>query len=107
MHFLPQHGYDFYVVESTTNTLGQIYNPFDPKNTAYAQQKLNTKTPLRKDTVRLPPQGHVVLRFKLDNPGLWLMHCHVLWHQAVGMGIVVQVGNVTETTMAKAGEHCT
>lgn len=51
--------------------------------------------------------GHIVLRFKLDNPGLWLMHCHVLWHQAVGMGIVVQVGNVTETTMAKAGEHCT
>lgn len=69
-------------------------------------QHVNTNTPLLKDTVYIQPRGYVILRFPLDNAGLWLMHCHVLWHQAVGMGVVLQVGNVTKATQQKAGESC-
>ncbi|GMF48169.1 unnamed protein product [Phytophthora fragariaefolia] len=32
--------------------------------------------------------GYVVLRFKADNPGLWMMHCHIEWHMSVGMGMI-------------------
>ena len=34
---------------------------------------------------------YVVLRIKADNPGLWLLHCHILWHHGVGMAMTLQV----------------
>merc|ERR1712008_103199 len=32
--------------------------------------------------------GFTVFRFKDDNPGAWAFHCHIEWHQAMGMGTV-------------------
>jgi len=32
--------------------------------------------------------GFTVFRFKADNPGAWLFHCHIEWHQVMGMGVV-------------------
>lgn len=29
-----------------------------------------------KDTVSIPSKGFTIFRFKADNPGYWLMHCH-------------------------------
>ncbi|OAQ85964.1 laccase IV [Purpureocillium lilacinum] len=99
------HGYEFYVVASRQPaTRGKTHNPFDDAHEANKQRNLDT--PLKRDTVYIKPQGHVVLRFPLHNPGLWLMHCHVLWHQAVGMGMVLQVGNVTLETARKAKQSC-
>jgi FtsP/CotA-like multicopper oxidase with cupredoxin domain len=46
---------------------------------------------VKKDTVYVPPRGHVVLRFKADNEGIWMFHCHILWHQAAGMVMAFQV----------------
>ena len=80
------------------------YNPFDPA--AARMQTVNTATPLRKDTVYVPPMGYVILRFELDNDGLWLFHCHILWHQAVGMGIVLQVGDISNDVKTRASELC-
>ena len=55
----------------------------------------------------MPGNGHVVLRFPLANEGLWLLHCHVLWHQGVGMGIVLQVGEVPSgQSRERAAELC-
>lgn len=31
------------------------------------------------------PKGNIVLRFRADNPGIWLFHCHVEWHVASGL----------------------
>ncbi|KAK1929717.1 Oxidoreductase OpS5 [Phytophthora citrophthora] len=36
--------------------------------------------------------GYVVLRFKADNPGVWMLHCHVDWHMAIGMGMIFVEG---------------
>jgi iron transport multicopper oxidase len=36
-------------------------------------------SPMRRDTVLVRPDGHIVLRFKADNPGVWLFHCHIEW----------------------------
>ena len=65
--------------------LNRGYNPFDKEQADAVAADVNTKTPLRKDTVYVPSMGFVVLRFALDNDGLWLLHCHVLWHEDQGM----------------------
>jgi FtsP/CotA-like multicopper oxidase with cupredoxin domain len=39
-----------------------------------------------RDTVLLAPRDRVELAFVADNPGRWLIHCHVLEHHAGGMG---------------------
>ncbi|KAH8646886.1 putative multicopperoxidase [Xylariales sp. PMI_506] len=41
--------------------------------------------PMRRDTIVLWPEGNVVLRFKADNPGVWLFHCHIEWHVESGL----------------------
>ncbi|POR31127.1 L-ascorbate oxidase [Tolypocladium paradoxum] len=105
-HPFHMHGYSFYVVATHNAALDEnnAYNPFD--RAAARKQTVNTATPLRKDTVYVPPMGYVILRFALDNEGLWLLHCHVLWHQASGMGIVLQVGDIAADVKQRALELC-
>ncbi|KAH8160132.1 hypothetical protein CIB48_g8116 [Xylaria polymorpha] len=43
------------------------------------------KIPMRRDTFVLYPDGNIVLRFKADNPGIWLFHCHIEWHVTGGL----------------------
>lgn len=40
---------------------------------------------MRRDTILVRPNGHLVLRFRSDNPGVWLFHCHIEWHVASGL----------------------
>lgn len=41
--------------------------------------------PMRRDTVVVWGNGEVVLRFRADNPGIWLFHCHIEWHVDSGL----------------------
>ncbi|KHN99837.1 Multicopper oxidase family protein [Metarhizium album ARSEF 1941] len=103
---LQQHGYEFFVVARAQGAgVYRGYNPFDAQSVADAGP-LNTRNPLRKDTVYIPAMGYVVMRFPLRNDGLWLLHCHVLWHQAVGMGTVIQVGRIAESVKQRSRETC-
>lgn len=43
-----------------------------------------------RDTVLVPPSTDVTVAFDANNPGLWYLHCHVLWHLATGMATLVQ-----------------
>jgi hypothetical protein len=43
--------------------------------------------PIRRDTATLPARGYLVLAFESDNPGAWLMHCHIPFHIAGGLGV--------------------
>ena len=43
------------------------------------------------DTVLLEPKSRAEIAFVADNPGDWMLHCHVLEHQATGMTAVVSV----------------
>jgi FtsP/CotA-like multicopper oxidase with cupredoxin domain len=43
------------------------------------------------DTVLLDPDSRAEIAFVADNPGSWMLHCHVLEHQASGMMGVVRV----------------
>ena len=67
-HPIHLHGHDFYVLgqkESAT---------FD--NSSIAELTFNN--PPRRDVAFLPNRGYMVIAFPTDNPGAWLMHCHIV-----------------------------
>lgn len=45
--------------------------------------------PMR-DTVLVLPNSSVTIQFDADNPGVWPLHCHVLYHLEAGMMTVVR-----------------
>ena len=45
---------------------------------------------VRKDTVIVPFGGYAVIRFVVDNPGWWFLHCHIEIHQLEGMAVVIR-----------------
>ena len=49
---------------------------------------LNFDTPTRRDTAMLIEEGWTAIAFKTDNPGAWLLHCHIGWH--IGGGLSLQ-----------------
>jgi iron transport multicopper oxidase len=49
-------------------------NDFNPDNATFAS------VPMRRDTVMVRPDSNLVLRFRADNPGIWLFHCHIEWY---------------------------
>lgn len=72
------HGYQMFVTG-----MGQ-HPDKKPMTVKLAQQMLLTKAfsyslqsnHIIKDTISIPSKGYTVLRFKADNPGWWLLHCH-------------------------------
>jgi len=69
-HPIHLHGHDFHILGSGPGV--------------YANQTLNMKNPPRRDVASLPSGGYLVLAFLTDNPGAWLMHCHIGWHVSMG-----------------------
>jgi len=82
-HPIHLHGHDFYVLGSATGT-PSTHVTFD---IATDPQNLQYTNPTRRDTVTLPANGWVVIAFPTDNPGAWLMHCHIAWHITEGFGV--------------------
>jgi len=75
-HPIHLHGHDFVV-------LAQSSNAFRYDGT-YTLDLIN---PARRDVVMLPANGFVIIAFKADNPGTWLMHCHIAWHASSGLAL--------------------
>lgn len=50
------------------------------------------KRAIWQDTVLMMPREVVEVAFVADNPGIWMLHCHILEHQLGGMGGVFRVG---------------
>nr|ABM21603.1 laccase 2 [Sclerotinia minor] len=76
-HPMHLHGHDFFIV-------GQEQAVFDPVNTP---STFNLKNPPRRDVAALPAGGYLAIAFKLDNPGSWLLHCHIAWHASEGLAM--------------------
>ncbi|KAK8029851.1 multicopper oxidase [Apiospora rasikravindrae] len=74
-HPIHLHGHDFHVLSAGEGA-------YEEGTTA-----LNLDNPVRRDTAMLPAAGHLVLAFKTDNPGAWLMHCHIGWHTSEGFAL--------------------
>jgi len=76
-HPIHLHGHDFFVLGSGTGV-------FD---TTTSTAGLNFANPPRRDTSTLPGGGWLALAFVSNNPGAWLMHCHIAWHISEGLGV--------------------
>lgn len=87
------HGHSFHVLSSFRADKAKLgtYNPFETSD-ADSLDHWQREKPLRKDTVSVPRRGHVVLSFVADNPGMWMLHCHMLVHLGTGMATGFQVG---------------
>ncbi|MFD1774783.1 multicopper oxidase family protein [Paenibacillus rhizophilus] len=46
---------------------------------------IKVESAIMKDTVMVKPGDKIVIAFKADNPGNWMIHCHELHHAAGGM----------------------
>ncbi|TID17143.1 laccase-like multicopper oxidase [Venturia nashicola] len=48
---------------------------------------LNLDNPPRRDTHTVDAGGYLIVAFPADNPGAWLMHCHIPFHISGGLGV--------------------
>ncbi|KAJ0465887.1 putative laccase [Helianthus annuus] len=82
-HPIHLHGYDFYI-------LAEGFGNFNP---ATDTSKFNLVDPPLRNTASLPVNGWAVIRFVADNPGAWIMHCHLDVHIGWGLATVFLVDN--------------
>ncbi len=57
----------------------------EPWNETTSPRLFRYDNPPRRDTAMLPRAGFLALAFKPDNPGSWLLHCHIAWHASSGL----------------------
>ena len=104
--FLTQHDHRFYVLHAHKSSIGRgSYNPYkhryssglEPITTNETDTDTTATSPydfsraVLRDTVQIPTRGYAVLRFRAENPGMWLFHCHVLWYLVNEMVMMVDV----------------
>ncbi|XP_034676688.1 laccase-15-like [Vitis riparia] len=82
-HPMHLHGHSFYVVGWG---LGNFDENWDPLH-------YNLVDPPHQNTISVPKNGWVAIRFQASNPGVWFMHCHVERHLTWGMETVFIVKN--------------
>jgi len=58
-----------------------------------------------KHTVDVPPMSSRTIEFAADEPGDWLMHCHVLYHAEVGMGRIIHYEDAPPNPNLMAGHR--
>lgn len=76
--------------------IGQANGTFD-----LATSELNLVNPPRRDVASLPANGYLAMAFRKDNPGSWIIHCHIAWHASEGLGLEF-VESQSQITMAPA-----
>ncbi|KAG6503282.1 laccase-3-like [Zingiber officinale] len=82
-HPMHIHGYHFHV-------LATGFGNFDPQRDA---SLFNLVDPPVRNTVGVPVNGWAVIRFVADNPGVWLVHCHLDVHITWGLAMAFLVEN--------------
>lgn len=106
-HPMHLHGHKFHVVDTG------LFEDINVRSELKKKTDFSKDRPAFKDTVVLPFPGYVRLRFRADNPGFWLLHCHFDWHISIGkagkrclklqinvnftgMALIIQVGDIDE-----------
>lgn len=87
LHPVHLHGYGFQVID-----IGS-YDHYNNHKSFFSNAK---HLPPIKDTIILPYNGFVRLRFRACNPGYWLMHCHLEYHMHIGMTLTIKVGSFAD-----------
>ncbi|XP_069141451.1 uncharacterized protein [Argopecten irradians] len=115
-HPIHLHGYSFYVMKvgygNYNSTTGRYIGPkseeincqgIGDERTSFCNSAtwrdpawgggnipgINLVNPPRKDTIFVPAGGYAVIRIRADNPGLWILHCHMQVHNVDGMAVLL------------------
>jgi hypothetical protein len=113
-HPVHLHGHHFYVIhvgfptydadnfnyersnqDLTCSSDSQVCSMSTWRNSSWTLGNLpaaNLVDPPLKDTLFVPVGGYAVVRFRSNNTGYWLLHCHVDIHHAEGMVVLIQEG---------------
>ena len=123
-HPMHLHGYSFQVLKMgfpvVDNITGKILRGNDDIACNWRQDKtcshpywtsrsvpgLNFDNPPLKDTVVVPAMGYTVVRFRTDNPGYWLFHCHVMLHFFEGMMLIFNVSHEDHPPVPRGFPTC-
>uniref|UniRef100_A0AAG5DEL4 Uncharacterized protein n=1 Tax=Anopheles atroparvus TaxID=41427 RepID=A0AAG5DEL4_ANOAO len=100
------HGHRFIVTGMgqlpVLGTQGEKIDYVNRRITRHVRTMPSSHNPPYKDTVSVPSRGYTKIRFRADNPGFWLVHCHFEWHLGIGMSLVLQVGETDQMKRAPA-----
>ncbi|CAK7333601.1 unnamed protein product [Dovyalis caffra] len=90
-HPMHIHGLNFHV-------LAQGFGNYDPIKDS---KKFNLVNPQSRNTIGVPVGGWAVIRFIVNNPGVWFMHCHLDVHLPWGLAtaFVVENGPTKDSTL--------
>ncbi|KAJ2659253.1 ferroxidase fet3 [Coemansia sp. RSA 1200] len=96
-HPFHMHGHTFQIVEYGPASAGAGKN-------ATAASKIplrrTSRVPMRRDTLVVRTGEYVRIRFRADNPGVWMFHCHMDVHFALGLAItLVEAPDVLQQRM--------
>ena len=87
-HPIHLHGHYFRVLGSKANsmfpnnmTVSEVKNQMPDSDIAAALDMSHTAP--RRDSAHLPENGWLAIRFTANNPGVWLLHCHINSHLSV------------------------
>lgn len=87
-HPLHIHGHDFYVLGSGPDVNVSGVTPFDISKD---WQTFDLESPPIRDTFRVPRHSWVAVGFIANNPGSWLIHCHITFDMESGMARLLNV----------------
>ncbi|AAS52159.2 ADR239Wp [Eremothecium gossypii ATCC 10895] len=102
-HPFHMHGHKFWVLRDSLN--GYFHDNYYEDSAS-----LNFENPVLRDTINVSGYGYAVIRFVVDNPGIWPFHCHIGWHMAAGLLLQINAlqAEYTEWTDYPAtwSSHC-
>eukprot|EP01126_Amoeba_proteus_P060680 TRINITY_DN8057_c0_g1_i10.p1 TRINITY_DN8057_c0_g1~~TRINITY_DN8057_c0_g1_i10.p1 ORF type:complete len:451 (-),score=58.52 TRINITY_DN8057_c0_g1_i10:87-1361(-) len=81
-HPIHLHGYKFWILGYGLPKSGNYNENF----------KLDFENPIKRDVATVRDESWLYLRFRANNPGVWLLHCHINWHSVAGMDLIVVQG---------------
>ncbi|GAB4833916.1 hypothetical protein Ancab_032163 [Ancistrocladus abbreviatus] len=82
-HPMHIHGFNFHV----------LAQGFGNYNASVDRKKFNFRNPQARNTIGVPVGGWAVIRFTANNPGVWLLHCHLDLHLSWGLSTALVVDN--------------
>ncbi|KHN12945.1 laccase-7-like [Glycine soja] len=85
-HPIHLHSFNFHV-------LAQGFGNYDSN---VDESKFNLDNPQIRNTISVPVGGWAVIRFQANNPGIWLVHCHLETHLPWGLAMAFEVENGPE-----------
>ena len=81
------------LVKITFDNQSDLYHPMHLHGHTFFVLARNGKpltgSPVRLDTILVPPHTTYTIGFLANNPGLWMLHCHNLLHANWGMDMMI------------------